>query len=86
MAVCIGGVALSRNPVSTNESFIISVTVKNHQYLKKYRHSDLKEYTHQQIREMGCYRASQHSKLAKYQHSELASYTNLRIREKGDEW
>lgn len=35
MAVCIGGVALSRNPVSTNESFIISVTVKNHQYLKK---------------------------------------------------
>lgn len=46
MAVCIGGVALSRNPVSTNESFIISVTVKNHQYLKKYRHSDLKKYTH----------------------------------------
>lgn len=43
MAVCIGGVALSRNPVSTNESFIISVTVKNHQYLKKYRHSDLKK-------------------------------------------
>ena len=86
MAVCIGEVSLSRNPVYAKEALIISVTIKNHQYLKRYRYSELKQYTNRQRREMGCYRASEHKKLAKYRYGELRQYTYLRIREKGDTW
>lgn len=86
MAIRIGEVELSRNPVQTGETLIISVTIKNHQYLERYRHSDLKAYTYQQIREMGCYRASQYKPLKKYHHSDLAKHTHIQIREKGDAW
>lgn len=86
MAIRISEVELSRNPVRTGETLIISVTIKNHQYLEQYRHSDLKAYTHQQIREMGCYRASQHEALKKYHHNDLAKHTHIQIREKGDAW
>ena len=63
MAVCIGEVSLSRNPVYAKEALIISVTIKNHQYLKRYRYSELKQYTNKGNGMLSCIRTQEAGKI-----------------------
>lgn len=47
-------IELSKNPVSTGENVIISVSVVTHAYLKaNYTHQQLKQYTHHELNRRG---------------------------------
>ena len=53
MAIQIEQVKLSKNPVQTGESLIISVTIVHHGYLSKSTHRQLSDYTHGELKERG---------------------------------
>ncbi len=53
MAVQIDQVQLSKNPVQTGETLIISVTIVHHGYLSKFTHLQLSDYTHGELKERG---------------------------------
>lgn len=53
MTIPIIKVALSKNPVSTKEPVLISITVVTYRYLKDYTHAQLGTKTHAQIADGG---------------------------------
>lgn len=78
MAIRIETVTLSRNPVSVKESFIISVAIVTHGYLKTSTHRELSAYTNGQLRLRG-ESVPTYAQLTGYRHAALHGMTHQQI-------